>query len=70
MVTPEDPTARQLDFSFEEQQSARRVWPVSELVERVRELVEQKYTDVSLFPGGFQAWQAAGLPVRPAQTLG
>jgi len=45
MVTPEDPTSRQLDLAFE-QQSARRIWPVRELVEKALELVEQKYSDV------------------------
>ncbi len=46
LVTPHDPSARQLDLAFEAQQSARRIWPVRELVEQVRELVEQKYIDV------------------------
>lgn len=38
--------APQLDFVFEEAQPVRRIWPVRELVGRVRELVEHKYTDV------------------------
>ena len=46
LVTLQNPSARQLDFTFEEPQSARRVWPVRELVERVRELVEQRHSDV------------------------
>jgi len=45
-VTLQNPSARQLDFTFEESQSARRVWPVRELVEQVRELVEQRHSDV------------------------
>ncbi len=46
LVTPHSSSARQLDLVFEELQSARRVWPVRELVERVRELVEQRHSDV------------------------
>jgi exodeoxyribonuclease VII large subunit len=45
-VTLQSPSARQLDFTFEESQSARRVWPVRALVEQVRELVEQRHSDV------------------------
>ena len=45
-MTLQNPSARQLDFTFEEPQSARRVWPVRDLVERVRELVEQRHSDV------------------------
>jgi exodeoxyribonuclease VII large subunit len=45
-VTSHDPLTRQLGFSFEAEPSARRIWPVKELVEQVRELVEQKYSDV------------------------
>jgi exodeoxyribonuclease VII large subunit len=41
-----DQSAPQLDFSFEEPQATRRIWPVRELVGQVRELVEQKYGDV------------------------
>ena len=44
-MTPKDPSTRQLDLLFEEQ-SARRIWPVRELVEHVRELVEARYTDL------------------------
>ncbi len=45
-MTLQSPSARQLDFTFEEPQSARRVWPVRALVEQVRELVEQRHSDV------------------------
>ena len=41
-----DPFAPQLDLTFEEPRSHRRVWPVRELVAQVRELVEQEYSDV------------------------
>src|ERR1039457_4265435 len=41
-----DSSTPQLGFSFEEPQPTRRIWPVRELVEQVRELVEQKYGDV------------------------
>src|SRR5271157_6642161 len=41
-----DPFAPQLDLTFEEPRSARRIWPVRELVAQVRELVEQEYGDV------------------------
>ena len=46
MVISRDPFAPQLDLSFEEPRSSRRVWPVRELVGQVRELVEQEYGDV------------------------
>jgi exodeoxyribonuclease VII large subunit len=46
VVTRRDPVAPQLDLSFEEPQPARRIWPVSELVGEVRNLVERKYGDV------------------------
>lgn len=46
LVTRETTSARQLDFSFEAPQIARRIWPVSDLVEQVRELVEQQFGDV------------------------
>ena len=36
----------QLDLSFEAPQPSRRIFPVGELVSRVRELVEQRYGDV------------------------
>jgi exodeoxyribonuclease VII large subunit len=45
-MSPSDPLAPQLDFVFEEPASTRRIWPVRELVARVRELVEQRYADV------------------------
>jgi exodeoxyribonuclease VII large subunit len=41
-----DTPASQLDLLFEEQQSARRVWPVQKLVEHVRELLEAQYNDL------------------------
>ncbi len=41
-----DPINTQLDFTFEAAQSTRHIWPVSELVAQVRELVEQKFADV------------------------
>ena len=40
-----DSSAHQLDLLFEVA-SARRIWPVSELVEEVRALLEQRYIDV------------------------
>jgi exodeoxyribonuclease VII large subunit len=45
-MSPRDPAYSQLDFTFEAAQSTRHIWPVSELVARVRELVEQKFGDV------------------------
>jgi exodeoxyribonuclease VII large subunit len=36
----------QLNLVFEEPRPARRIWPVRELVGRIRELVEQEYVDV------------------------
>ena len=45
-MTPPDSSSRQLDLTFEEPQSTRRIWPVSELVEQVRQLVEQRHNDV------------------------
>jgi len=44
-VIQHDPFAPQLDLTFEEPRSARRIWPVSELVGQVRELIEQEYGD-------------------------
>src|SRR5579863_5415405 len=38
--------APQLDLTFEEPQTNRRIWPVRELVGQIREIVEQKYADV------------------------
>jgi exodeoxyribonuclease VII large subunit len=46
LVTRQDTSSRQLDLAFEEQQSMRRIWPVRDLVEQVREQVEQSYADV------------------------
>ncbi len=45
-MTRKAPFAPQLDLSFEEPQSTRRIWPVRELVGKVREHVEQEYSDV------------------------
>ena len=45
-MTPRDTSARQLDLAFEEQQSVRRIWPVRDLVEQIREQVEAGYADV------------------------
>ena len=42
----DDPFAPQLDLTFDEPRSSRRIWPVRELVSQVRELVEQQYGDV------------------------
>ena len=39
-------SAPQLDLSFDDPISVRRIWPVRELVSQVRELVEQQYGDV------------------------
>jgi exodeoxyribonuclease VII large subunit len=36
----------QLNLMFEEARPARRIWPVRDLVGRIRELVEQEYIDV------------------------
>jgi len=41
-----DPFAPQLDLTFDEPRPARHVWPVRQLVGRVRELIEQEYADV------------------------
>jgi exodeoxyribonuclease VII large subunit len=41
-----DPSASQLDFTFDEPVPSRRVWPVNELVNQVREFVERSYADV------------------------
>jgi exodeoxyribonuclease VII large subunit len=45
MLQP-DPSAPQLDFSFDEPRHSRRIWPVRELVGQVRELIEQEFSDV------------------------
>lgn len=42
----QDPFTPQLDLTFEEPRSRRRVWPVRDLVGQVRSLVEQEYGDV------------------------
>jgi exodeoxyribonuclease VII large subunit len=41
-----DPSASQLDFTFDEPAPSRRIWPVNELVAQVREFVERSYGDV------------------------
>lgn len=41
-----DTSTRQLDLLFEEQQTVRRIWPVRELVQHVRELVEVHFADL------------------------
>jgi len=46
VVTSHDSSARQLDLTFAEAPPARRIWPVHELVDQVRELVETRYVDV------------------------
>ncbi len=45
MIRP-DPSSSQLGLSFEEPRPLRRIWPVRELVGRVRELIEERYGDV------------------------
>jgi exodeoxyribonuclease VII large subunit len=45
-MLPSNSAASQLDLTFEDPQSNRRIWPVRELVGQIRELVEQKYADV------------------------
>jgi exodeoxyribonuclease VII large subunit len=45
LVNPRDSFAGQLDLIFEES-SARRIWPVRELVEQVRGTIEKKFFDV------------------------
>ncbi len=42
----ENKLAPQLDLTFDEPRSTRRIWPVRQLVAQVRELVEQQYGDV------------------------
>jgi exodeoxyribonuclease VII large subunit len=46
MVTRPDTSLKQLDFSFEEPQKVRRIWPVRKLVEHVCEQVEQEFGDI------------------------
>jgi exodeoxyribonuclease VII large subunit len=45
-MSPRDPTKPQLDFLFEEPPQTRRIWPVRELVSRIRERIEREYGDV------------------------
>jgi exodeoxyribonuclease VII large subunit len=45
-VSARDPFEPQLDLSFDEPRSNRRIWPVRELVGLVRELIEQNFGDV------------------------
>jgi len=45
-MSPFDSRPSQLDLSFDEPQSNRRIWPVRELVGHARELVERKFADV------------------------
>ncbi|MGB6743526.1 MAG: exodeoxyribonuclease VII large subunit [Terracidiphilus sp.] len=45
MASP-NPSASQLDFTFDEPAPTRRIWPVNELVAQVREFVERSYADV------------------------
>jgi exodeoxyribonuclease VII large subunit len=45
-MSREDPLAPQLDLTFDEPRSTRRIWLVRQLVAQVRELVEQQYGDV------------------------
>ena len=41
-----NPSASQLDFTFDEPAPSRRIWPVNELVAQVRAFVERTYADV------------------------
>jgi exodeoxyribonuclease VII large subunit len=45
-MSREDKFAPQLDLTFDEPRSTRRIWLVRQLVAQVRELVEQQYGDV------------------------
>lgn len=45
-MTRHDRSPSQLDLSFEAAVPVRRIWPVRELVGRVREIVEEKFGDV------------------------
>ncbi len=45
-MTQPDPSTLQLGFSFEEEVPVRRIWPVRELVEQIRTLVERRYLDI------------------------
>ena len=44
-MTPPDPSTQQLGFAFEDK-PARRIWPVRDLVEQARQLVERQFFDV------------------------
>jgi exodeoxyribonuclease VII large subunit len=46
VVASGDPSRRQLDFVFEQAVPARRIWPVRDLVEQVRGILEQRYIDI------------------------
>jgi exodeoxyribonuclease VII large subunit len=46
MVLRQNTSTGQLDLSFEPPQTARRIWPVRELVQQVCEQVEQEYADI------------------------
>jgi len=46
MVSRPEASTRQLDFTFEEPKSVRRIWPVRDLVSHVCEQVEQEYGDI------------------------
>ena len=45
-MTGYDPETAQLDFRFEAAAPSRRIWPVRDLVSRIRQLVEEQYGDV------------------------
>jgi exodeoxyribonuclease VII large subunit len=46
LVNVPNPIAPQLELSFEEPRTTRRIWPVRDLVSRARDLVEQEFGDV------------------------
>jgi len=46
VVVPPEASTRQLDFTFEQPKSVRRIWPVRELVSHVCEQVELEYGDI------------------------
>src|SRR3569833_108637 len=46
MASRPEASTRQLDFTFEEPKSVRRIWPVRDLVSHVCEQVEQEYGDI------------------------
>jgi exodeoxyribonuclease VII large subunit len=45
-MSREDKLAPQLDLTFDQPRSTRRIWPVRQLVAQVRELVEREFGDV------------------------